>query len=628
LDLSIGGLTNLNGGNCAATIIDNRLIIVDNLKTFVCTIGITNSTTTLFSSFDNPSEFAGRYVYTHNGKIYVAARTGKIYRIDGLPEPSVSLTNRVLSLDGSGDYVTIPSAADLQNLKEFTLEAWVYPQQGSQNNTILVNKSDNVAGNTARSYELQWVANADSAGPGNSVRFIVFLDNGNWTFVDAAAPENMWVHVAARYSSSQGICQVFTNGVLANTKTEANGNTLTGTSLRQTSLPVMFGRGDFSPYYYGHGFMDEVRIWTKARTAEEIYGSRFCRLTGTETNLAGYWTFDDGTANDLTGHGHDGSLVGNAQAVDIQGTDAVHAGECGAVLPRLPATANAVLVNGFVVDATISNGGTGYTNTPVVKIIGGGGTGAQAMAVVSNGVVTAIHIIAAGAGYTSQPVIVIAPPFIEQPLLGVKAMSLLTFTNLVPGTGYQLQVLKAGGWTNIGVVFTASNSTFDQYVSSPTAAKSYRLAVPPIPTQAYATAQIINGFVVGATVNGGGSGYVTNPAVIISGGGGANATATAQVNAGVVTGITITSAGIGYTNTPIVAIAPPPANALVPTVTLVMKLDLSRLAPYDNYQMEFCPALGVPWTILPAPFIPTSGTNTQYINVAGDTGFFRARHLP
>lgn len=239
-------------------------------------------------------------------------------------------TNLVLALDGSSGSVTVPTAPDLQNPAEFTLEAWIYPQPGSQNNTIFINKSDNASGGTSRSYELQWVANADSAGPGSSLRLVVFLTNpGYWAFVDAPAASNEWVHVAGRFSSSQGVFQIFTNGILAKMTTDASGLPLTGASMRQTTLPVRFGRGDYAPYFYTHGYMDEVRIWNGARSAQEICGNMFCRLTGTETNLAGYWNFDNGTANDLTGHGHNGTFAGTAQAVPIVGNDAVHAGICG-----------------------------------------------------------------------------------------------------------------------------------------------------------------------------------------------------------------------------------------------------------------------------------------------------------
>ncbi|HEY5913706.1 MAG TPA: LamG-like jellyroll fold domain-containing protein [Verrucomicrobiae bacterium] len=234
-------------------------------------------------------------------------------------------TNLVLSLDGTSAYVSVPSAADLQNPAEFTVEAWIYPQAGSQNNSLFINKSDNLVGNSERSYELQWVANADSAGPGTSVRFIVFLNNGDWTWVDAGAAENTWVHIAGCFSSTQGVVQLFINGVLAETTTRASGTPLAGTLLRQTALPVRFGRAEISPSLYAHGFLDEVRIWSKARTQTEVRESMYCRLSGSEPNLAGYWSFDSGNAADLTGHGHHGTLFGTAATVPISGEDVVHA---------------------------------------------------------------------------------------------------------------------------------------------------------------------------------------------------------------------------------------------------------------------------------------------------------------
>lgn len=78
------------------------------------------------------------------------------------------------------------------------------------------------------------------------------------------------------------------------------------------------------------------------------------------------------------------------------------------------------------------------------------------------------------------------------------------------------------------------------------------------PRVATATAQVVNGFVVGATVTDGGSGYTNAPSVTFSGGGGSGATARATVVDGMVTAITILNPGIGYASTPGVQIAPPP----------------------------------------------------------------------
>ena len=79
---------------------------------------------------------------------------------------------------------------------------------------------------------------------------------------------------------------------------------------------------------------------------------------------------------------------------------------------------------------------------------------------------------------------------------------------------------------------------------------------------AHATANVMFGFVVGATVTNGGSGYTAPPVVTITGNG-MGAAATAAVAGGVVTEITITNAGSGYTTGASITLAPPPAPFVV-----------------------------------------------------------------
>lgn len=78
--------------------------------------------------------------------------------------------------------------------------------------------------------------------------------------------------------------------------------------------------------------------------------------------------------------------------------------------------------------------------------------------------------------------------------------------------------------------------------------------------QATATANLSGPFVVGYNVTFSGNGYVTAPAVTISGGGGSGATAHATISGGVVTSIVADNAGSGYTSPPTVTIAPPPPS--------------------------------------------------------------------
>ena len=75
-----------------------------------------------------------------------------------------------------------------------------------------------------------------------------------------------------------------------------------------------------------------------------------------------------------------------------------------------PALAEGNVVNGFFVQASVTQHGFGYTNVPNVHIVGGGGTGASAVATVTNTMVASIIVTDPGSGYTNTPTVWIDPP--------------------------------------------------------------------------------------------------------------------------------------------------------------------------------------------------------------------------
>lgn len=74
------------------------------------------------------------------------------------------------------------------------------------------------------------------------------------------------------------------------------------------------------------------------------------------------------------------------------------------------ATATANISEGLVTSLTLNEPGNGYTEPPPVKIVGGGGTGAEFEAVIENGEVIGFDRIHPGDGYTSVPDVVIDEP--------------------------------------------------------------------------------------------------------------------------------------------------------------------------------------------------------------------------
>lgn len=149
------------------------------------------------------------------------------------------------------------------------------------------------------------------------------------------------------------------------------------------------------------------------------------------------------------------------------------------------------------------------------------------------------------------------------------------------------------------------------------------------PRRATASAQLVNHFVVGASVTDGGCGYYSIPQVLIQGGGGTGATATAVVSNGVVTDIVITDAGVGYTSVPSIYIYSPLGQ---PTIGLLkaVKPSFTDLLIGTNYQLQASGDMNT-WTNQGSPFTATntSWVYPQYTDVENwDRLFFRLQILP
>ena len=117
-------------------------------------------------------------------------------------------------------------------------------------------------------------------------------------------------------------------------------------------------------------------------------------------------------------------------------------------------------------------------------------------------------------------VVALPPPSL---VINASPMTFLSFSNLTVGESYQMQRTFAWYWTNTSVSFTATDTVYTQMVTGAVRSVNYRLAQNPVPAQAFALAQVVNGSVVGVTITDGGSGYDTAPIVLIVRGGGTNA---------------------------------------------------------------------------------------------------------
>jgi hypothetical protein len=237
-------------------------------------------------------------------------------------------TNRVLVLNGTSGYAAAVTSTNIQNPNAITIEAWVYPvTPNGHTGGFLIGKSDGQSGDSQRTWELKW--------QGNNVGFAVYFalptatNQPHYAELNAPVLTGVWTHVTATYAVHDAM-KLYTNGVLSAMATIYDGFSFYGAAIRQSNQPLLFGANPVSFNTFMSGFMDEIRIWNKARTPNEIASQQFCRLTGNETNLVGYWTFDDETVRDLTPQGTNGTLIGGAIISVVSSNDTVHNGICGA----------------------------------------------------------------------------------------------------------------------------------------------------------------------------------------------------------------------------------------------------------------------------------------------------------
>jgi len=179
-------------------------------------------------------------------------------------------------------------------------------QLSPQSNAGIVHKGN---GTTSDAYSLYLNASG-------GVSFTVYdFGTGSSTITSTATLNtNTWYHVAAVWDDIADTLDLYINGV----SDAATGTTVTA---RDSADPLYIGVRQTSGPTYFNGYIDEVRVWTVARSQTDIRDTMCQKLAGTESGLGGYWRFDEetgsvttpdydfGTANDgtMNGFGADGS---------------------------------------------------------------------------------------------------------------------------------------------------------------------------------------------------------------------------------------------------------------------------------------------------------------------------------
>ena len=207
--------------------------------------------------------------------------------------------HNALDFDGVDDYVNIGNNLNLTSA--ISIETWVKTDELGSRQTIL-DKGYSSSGEPYYQYHVEVRA-------GGEVYFALSLGGTRKTTeTSTTLTAGQWHHIACVYNGST--IKIYIDGV-----EESSTNATGSISTYSTSLYIGAYSGP-DPIGSFDGLIDEVRIWSDERTASEISTNRSIELNGNESNLVGYYKFNETGTNTVasnsasaTGNSYDGALT-------------------------------------------------------------------------------------------------------------------------------------------------------------------------------------------------------------------------------------------------------------------------------------------------------------------------------
>jgi hypothetical protein len=187
-----------------------------------------------------------------------------------------------LNLDGSDDYITVPTSTGINNQfanDHITVETWVNPKAVPNAGQMIALVTESYLGE-------------------HNVLFSIYLWNGSvyagfhngydWTQagLQYSLPVGRWSHLAGTYDKNQ--IRLYIDGALVATHN-------TTASLPNGQQEWRIGRRwDYNECF--NGYMDEVRIYNEALTGAQINYDMRDTLSALPGSLVAYYNFDQGNA--------------------------------------------------------------------------------------------------------------------------------------------------------------------------------------------------------------------------------------------------------------------------------------------------------------------------------------------
>jgi hypothetical protein len=226
------------------------------------------------------------------------------------PERTAGRFGWGMRFDGLDDMIDVADSNSLDLTRGTTLMAWVQADdQGGWRTILMKERQDGLA------YALY--SNNGAASAGHPVGYVRTGGADRPVVAQDSATSGRWMHIAMTFGA--GKMRMYVNGVLERMETAAG-------TMPVSDRPLRMGGNTVWPDEFFSGVMDEVRVYDRSLSEVEIrhdmnapvvFGS-MPPLTA-PTDLVAAYNFDDGTATDVSGHGHHGAVTGAVPAAGLYG---------------------------------------------------------------------------------------------------------------------------------------------------------------------------------------------------------------------------------------------------------------------------------------------------------------------
>ncbi len=217
-------------------------------------------------------------------------------------------TPTALEFDGVDDYVQTTCPGIDSNYPR-TFQAWIYLSEAPSSNLTITDYGVNAAGSRNT-----FIVNGSG--------YLAYLSGGTNANISASVatvPIGSWVHVAFVYDGITGY--LYQDGELVGSATLSGMNTTSGSGYVNLRIGERVPGGSIN----FKGMIDEVKVWDKALTQQEVIDYACIDEPSLYSNLVTYYDFNEGTGTTL----HDISGAYNGTLLEMEEEDWVDSDVCG-----------------------------------------------------------------------------------------------------------------------------------------------------------------------------------------------------------------------------------------------------------------------------------------------------------